>query len=40
MKVKYYGMLVQLDELPIEKAAKYSGLAIKEVEKLAKLQTV
>lgn len=40
LKVKYYGMLVQLDELSIEKVAKYSGLTIEEVEELAKLQTV
>ncbi len=32
--------MLQDGELPIEKVAKYSGLAIKEVEELAKLQTV
>lgn len=32
--------MIQDGELSIEKVAKYSGLAIKEVEELAKLQTV
>lgn len=32
--------MLQDGELPIEKVVKYSGLAIKEVEELAKLQTV
>ena len=32
--------MIQDGELSLEKVAKYSGLAIKEVEELAKLQTV